>query len=59
VRTNQNPAEKNAKPLPTPKAGAAPKAPEPPDIGRQMTDEEIAAVAGGGLGGTIGGKGLG
>ena len=45
--TSQNPAEKNAKALATPQDDAAPNAAEPSEIKRKLTDEEIAAVAGG------------
>jgi hypothetical protein len=45
--TNQNPTEKDAKTLSIPRRDAVEKVAEPQEIGRELTDEEIAAVAGG------------
>jgi hypothetical protein len=45
--TSQNPTRKDAKPLTNPNDDVAPKAAEPSEIKRELTDEEIAAVAGG------------
>jgi hypothetical protein len=39
--------EKDAKPLTTPQDDSAPKAAKPSDDKRELTDDEIAAVAGG------------
>jgi carbamate kinase len=46
--TSQNPSRKNAKPVSNPNDSGAPKAAKASEITRQLTDEEIAAVAGGG-----------
>ena len=46
--TSQNQSGKDAKPLINPNDEVAPKAAEPSEIKRELTDEEIAAVAGGG-----------
>jgi hypothetical protein len=45
--TNQNQAEKDAKALTTPKDDAPQKAAKPSEVERELTDDEIAAVAGG------------
>ena len=45
--TIQNQSGKDAKPLINPNDEVAPKAAEPSEIKRELTDEEIAAVAGG------------
>jgi hypothetical protein len=47
--TSQNQSGKDAKTLNTPKDDTAPKATETPEVTRELTDDEIAAVAGGGL----------
>jgi len=47
--TSQNPTEKDPKSATTPPADAAPKDAEPSGIKRELTDEEIAAVAGGAI----------
>jgi len=47
MMNSQNPAEKNDKTPRTTQSGLTPKAAEPPDVSRELTDEEIAAVAGG------------
>jgi hypothetical protein len=45
--TSQNPTGNDPKPMTTPPADAAPKANKPSEIKRELTDEEIMAVAGG------------
>jgi hypothetical protein len=45
--TSQNPTEKDPKSLTTPPSDAAAKDAEPSESKRELTDEEIAAVAGG------------
>ena len=45
--TSQNQTGKDAKTLTTPKDDAAVKAAEPSEVKRELTDEQIAAVAGG------------
>jgi hypothetical protein len=45
--TSQNPTEKDPKSVTTPPSDAAPKDAEPSGIKRELTDEEVAAVAGG------------
>ncbi len=42
--------EKDAKPLTTPQDDSAPKAAKPAEDKRELTDDEIAAVAGGSSG---------
>jgi hypothetical protein len=58
--TNQNPTGNDPKRATTPSADAAPKAAKagkPLEFERELTDEEIAAVAGGTGGGGKGGAG--
>jgi hypothetical protein len=47
--TSQNQSGKDAKTLNTPKDDTAPKATETAEVTRELTDDEIAAVAGGGI----------
>jgi hypothetical protein len=47
--TSQNQSGKDAETLNTPKDDTAPKATETAEVTRELTDEEIAAVAGGGI----------
>jgi hypothetical protein len=47
--SNHNQTEKDEEIVTTPRADAARKADEPSEIKRELTDEEIAAVAGGGI----------
>jgi hypothetical protein len=44
---SENATEKDAKTLTTPQDDDAPKAAKPPEDKRELTDDEIAAVAGG------------
>jgi hypothetical protein len=46
--TNQNQTGNDPKVVTTPRADAAPKAAEPSDTTRELTDAETAAIAGGG-----------
>jgi hypothetical protein len=46
--TSQNQSGKDAETLNTPKDDTAPKATETAEVTRELTDDEIAAVAGGG-----------
>jgi bacteriocin-like protein len=45
--TSQNQTGKDSKNLTTPKDDVAPKAAEPSEIERELTDKELAAVVGG------------
>jgi hypothetical protein len=45
--TNQNQTAKDTNTLSTPRRDAVAKVAEPQEIARELTDEEIAAVAGG------------
>jgi hypothetical protein len=58
--TSQNPTENDPKRATTPSADAARKGEKPDkplEIGRELTDDEMAAVAGGGGTGTKSGAG--